>query len=79
VVALNASNAQSWEGVKSSTVEQYDDGLEFTRRLHPSISACRHFCARNEILNEPYLMLIVLEGTLVELLRGDLSSSEFFE
>jgi hypothetical protein len=75
MVALTAVNAEGWEDIKNLTAEPHGDGLEFTRRLHPSISACRHFCGRNEILNEPYLMLLMLEGTLMEILRGDLSSS----
>jgi hypothetical protein len=77
VIALTASNAEGWAGIKNMTQDQHADGLEFARQLHPAIAACRLFCERHEVLNEVYLMMVMLEGTVLEMIKGDLSLSHF--
>jgi hypothetical protein len=75
MLVLTACNVEGWKDIEDSTADRHANGLEFAAHLHTSIAACRHFCGRYEVLNEAYLMLVMLEGTVLEMIKGDLSSS----
>jgi hypothetical protein len=73
MIALTAFHDGDWATMRDDASFHRGGGIELVHELHTAIIRCRLFCGQNEVLNEVYLMMLMVEGSVLEMTRGDLS------